>query len=134
MKIYQAAKFGQKMEMREHRTKLEAAGHEVTAQWVYVEEGLDTDATEDKLMQYAKMDVDDVLRSNVLVAFSQPRSTTHTGGGRHVEFGVALHAGVEIIVVGPKGEHIFHYMPGVVHVPDVDALLVHLEKMQKGEV
>lgn len=129
MKIYLAAKFGQKIEMRDVRARLEAAGHEVTAQWVYVEEGLDTDATEANLASYAKMDVDDVLRSDLLVAFSNPRGELHTGGGRHVEFGVALCAEIPIVVVGPKGEHIFHYLQTVQHVYDVNQLIEKLARM-----
>lgn len=123
MKIYLADKFGHKMKMRSVRERLTAAGHEVTAQWVYVEEGLDTDATEEKLISYAKMDVDDVLRADLLVAFSYKRGVPSTGGGRHVEFGVAIQAGKPIIVVGPKGEHIFHYMPNVRHVDTVEELI-----------
>ena len=90
MKVYVAAMFGQKMEMREVCKVLEAAGHEVTSRWVYVEEGIDTDASPEKLTGYAQMDIDDELRSEVVLAFSQKRGTMHTSGGRHVEFGVAL--------------------------------------------
>ncbi len=132
MKVYLAAMFGQKMEMREVRTRLENAGHEVTSQWVYVEEGVDSGASEAKLREYAQMDLNDVLRSDVLVAFSQPRGTPHTGGGRHVEFGYALSEGIDVVICGPKGEHIFHYLEGVHHAENEEALMLTLAHMQKG--
>lgn len=125
MKIYLAAKFEQKIEMRDVRTRLMAAGHEVTSQWIDVEhtEDHNVQVTDEMRVGYARMDIADVLRAHVLVAFSGERSVPSIGGGRHVEFGVALQAGKPIFVVGPKGEHIFHYMPGVVHVANVDDLI-----------
>jgi hypothetical protein len=134
VKIYLAAKFGQKAEMKEVRAFLINDGHEVTSQWLDVEEGVDTDAGVNRLAHYAKMDVDDVLRADVLVTFSQEHKTLHSGGGRHVEFGVAVQAGKQIIVVGPKGEHIFHYLPCVEHVADVDALAKRLHQMDREPI
>ncbi len=112
-KIYLADKFGHKMKMRHVRDQLQAAGHEVTSKWVDVEEGVDSDASDEKLVVYAKMDLQDVDDADVLMAFSYPRSQPNIGGGRHIEFGYALARGKRIVVVGPKGEHIFHWMPGV---------------------
>lgn len=128
MKIYLAAMYGQMFEMCEVRDQLVAAGHEITAQWIDGKEKGDAAATEKTLIKAAIMDVEDVMRADVLVAFSQARGTMHTGGGRHVEFGVAICAGIPVIVVGPKGEHVFHYMPGVQHVPGVEELISLLMK------
>ncbi len=134
MKIYLAAMYGQMMEMRDVRDRLVAAGYEVTSQWIDNKEGDSVDGAAEKvrLRAGAEMDVADVLRADVLVAFSLERGTMHTGGGRHVEFGVALQADMPIVVVGPKGEHIFHYWPGVRHVADVDALVDFLELQEIG--
>lgn len=128
MKVYLAAKFERKMEMRGIRDRLVANGHEVTSQWIDVEhtEDHNVQVTDEMRVNYAHMDIDDVLRADVLIAFSHPRSEPGIGGGRHVEFGVALQSGTPIIVVGPKGEHIFHYITDVEHVADVDALIGHL--------
>lgn len=126
MKIYLADKYAHKTKMRGVRDRLLSAGHEVTSHWI--DEG-DHEDVEENLPVFARRDIDDLLRADLLVAFSYPRGAQSTGGGRHVEFGVALHAGKPIIVVGPKGEHIFHYMPGVRFVYVMD-LIELLEKPQ----
>lgn len=134
MKLYLAARYNLKDAMREVRDFLTSDGHEVTAQWIDVEHESDKaiTVTDEMRVEYAVMDVEDVLRADLLVAFSDPREAKFGGGGRHVEFGIALQAGKGIIVVGPKGEHIFHYWPGVEHVADVDALVERLRRMERG--
>ena len=137
MKIYLAAKFALKGKMQGVRDFLAGHGHEITAQWIDVEPESDDDsggATDEIRLKYAKLDIEDVLRSDVLVAFSNLRGELGTGGGRHVEFGIALHAGKRIIVVGPKGEHIFHYIPGIEFVDSVDALVEQLQKGKTHEI
>lgn len=119
-KIYLAAKYSRMSEMAAIRDRLVAAGHEVTSQWVDGKEANDTVETA------AIMDVEDVRRADTLVAFSHPRGELHTGGGRHVEFGIALERGMRIIVVGPLGEHVFHAWPGILNFPNVDALFREL--------
>lgn len=127
MKIYLADKYAHKMKMRSVRERLLAAGHEVTSHWIDESDHVDH---EDNFPAFARRDIDDLLRADVLVAFAYPRGAQSTGGGRHVEFGVALQAGKPIIVVGPKGEHIFHYMPGVRFVEYILDLIELLEKPQ----
>jgi nucleoside 2-deoxyribosyltransferase len=124
VKIYLAAKFEQKRKMRGIRAFLQNDGHEITSRWIDVEHEEDKShtVTDAHRIEYAQMDVADVLKADVLVAFSQPRVEPAIGGGRHVEFGIALHAGKKIIVVGPKGEHIFHYWPGIMFADDLDGL------------
>jgi hypothetical protein len=114
MKIYLAAKYDQMLKMREVRDHLVEDGHEVTAQWV------DGKEANDSATSAAIMDVEDVRRSDALLAFSNPRGTLHTGGGRHVEFGIALERGMLLVVVGPRGEHVFHNWPSVKHCETLD--------------
>jgi hypothetical protein len=132
VKVYLAAKFGQQKEMRGVRDFLVNEGHEVTSRWIDVEHENDEAHTVTDAMRvgYAKMDVDDVLAADVLVAFSGPRSEPGIGGGRHVEFGIALQAGKQIIVVGPKGEHIFHWCDNVAFADNVDDLSALLWGME----
>ena len=132
MKLYLAAKFGQKNEMRSVRDFLVNDGHEVTSRWIDVEHEEDAShtVTDEMRCEYAKMDVDDVLAADALIAFAGPRSEPSIGGGRHVEFGIALQAGRDIIVVGPIGEHIFHWCQDVIHVDNVDDLAVMLYAME----
>jgi CO dehydrogenase/acetyl-CoA synthase beta subunit len=132
VKIYLAAKFEDKMKMRDVRAFLQNEGHEITSRWIDVEHEEDKSHTVTDAMrvEYAKMDVYDVLKADTLVAFAGQRSEPAIGGGRHVEFGIALQAGKQIIVVGPKGEHIFHWCDGVVHVADLDELAALLWGME----
>jgi hypothetical protein len=116
-KIYLAAKYGQMMEMREVRDKLVELGHEVTSQWV------DGKEENNSASAAAVMDVEDVRRADTLIAFSRPRGSMNPGGGRHVEFGIALALDKRLIVVGPLGEHVFHAWPGVFNFMDLDHLL-----------
>lgn len=106
-KVYTAAKYGQMLEMREVCSKITIAGHETTAQWVDGKEANDTQTAA------AVMDFEDVKRADVLMAFSDKRGRLNTGGGRHVEYGIAMALGKRIMVVGPRGEHVFHAWPGV---------------------
>jgi hypothetical protein len=135
VKVYLAAKFGQKNEMRTVRDFLTNEGHEVTSRWIDVEHQEDAShtVTDAHRIEYAKMDVDDVLAADALIAFSGLRSEPSIGGGRHVEFGIALQAGKDIIVVGPKGEHIFHWCQDIIHVKDVDDLAAMLHAMEADE-
>jgi hypothetical protein len=43
-------------------------------------------------------------------------------GGRHVEFGLAVAAGKRLVVIGPR-ENVFHCLPGVSVVTDIEALI-----------
>lgn len=133
MKIYLADKFEHKMKMRYVRDVLQADGHEVTSQWIDVEHEEDESQviTDEDREGFACMDYNDVLRSDVLVAFSYPRSLPSKGGGRHVEFGFAISEGLDVVVVGPKGEHIFHYfLESRMFVDDVEGLIPLLAILQ----
>jgi hypothetical protein len=138
VKVYLAAKFGLKNTMRQARDLLQRDGHIITSRWIDVEHEEDAShtVTDGMRVEYAIMDVEDVLKADVLVAFSNQRGELNIGGGRHVEFGIALHAAKKIIVVGPKGEHIFHWWPGVEFVDGfielADRLEQHDGKIQAG--
>lgn len=136
MRVYLASTYGSMMQMREIRDRLVEAGHEVTSQWIDGFEGMakpGVESTDEEIkINGAVMDVDDVRRSDVLVAFSHARGTLHTGGGRHVEFGIALERGIPVILFGPRGEHVFHYYPGLVRgqVVNVEQLVGLLMEMR----
>jgi nucleoside 2-deoxyribosyltransferase len=120
-KIYLADKFAHREKMRHVAQQLRDAGHEITSQWIDIGDGTtETNVTDEVRVSGAKMDLDDVDRAHVLLAFSYPRGLPSTGGGRHVEFGYAIAHGKQVIVVGPKGEHIFHWAPGVLQFEALD--------------
>lgn len=113
LRVYLAAKFARRDEMRMMARWMELLGYVVTSRWLEVEE--------DQLHsphgpEWATNDVEDVLAADVLVFLSEPEGSAGAGrGGRHVEFGVALGAGKKIIVVG-QIENIFHRHPRVLVV------------------
>lgn len=119
-KIYLAAKYKMIAEMRDIADTLRARGHEVTAQWI---DGKENDDTKEAA---AVMDYEDVARADTLLTFSDPRGSLNTGGGRHVEFGIALTLRKRIFVVGTKGEHVFHNYPGVRIFPTLNEAMGEL--------
>lgn len=96
MKIYIAAKYGKRFELRELADRLRSRGHEVTSRWL--------DNGEEVAMSAeaaALMDIDDVFAADVLFFLAEPVGSQNTGGGRYVEFGYALAMGKRIIAVQP---------------------------------
>ena len=74
------------------------------------------------------MDLNDVVRSDLLILFTAAFVGIEGGGGRHVETGWALAHGVPIIVVG-QPENVFHRMK-VVHRGGVTIALTKLPKLK----
>ncbi len=102
--------------MEQHANAIKAAGHEITARWVYGgEEGLTR-------TQIALLDLEDVDKAEIVVSFTHPYGTATTGGGRHAEFGYGLAKGKKLILIGER-ENVFHHYPTVEVYPDLDAWL-----------
>lgn len=112
MKIYLAARYGRRDEVREIRDELLALGHEVVSRW------LDTDSDNN--------DMEDLLSADCLISFAEEPSSPHGRGGRHVEFGAALQAGKRLLVVGYR-ENVFHHHPRVEFFADTQSMLEHLK-------
>lgn len=75
----------------------------------------------------AVQDYQDIRDSGI---FIQLTTGEKARGGRHAELGIAVALKAEyaarlILIVGPK-ENVFHYFPGVVQVPDAEALKTYL--------
>lgn len=131
MKIYLAARYSRNPEMRLCRDALAAAGHIVTSRWIDQHEGeLEESFTPERLDaepefcgRFARVDVDDLVSADIVVSF-----TGNGGGGkggRHVEFGIAAALGKRLILVGPR-ENVFHCLPAVEVVQDLESLLSYL--------
>lgn len=122
MKVYLAAWFASKPERMAQARELEEAGIEVTSSWL--KETADpkvqmSELTVDYLQKTAEVDVHDINAADVLVMFTVDPETgvCHRRGGRHVEFGLGLGLGCELVVCGPI-ENIFHHLP---HVKQFDS-------------
>lgn len=128
MKIYLAAQYSRKDEMREYAEDLELYGHEVVSSWIW--EPHPANMTLDRLTDgqacsIAMKDVVEVCQSDMMIFFAIGPATATARGGRHVEFGVAIARNKPIWVVGPK-ENIFHYLPNVRHFDSWNDLLNEL--------
>jgi nucleoside 2-deoxyribosyltransferase len=113
MKIYLAARYSRRDELRQYKTLLEAEGIEVTSRWLNEKEPLDSQMgqhTDEFYVETATIDIEDVEKADLVLFFAEDPLVGWVRGGRHVEFGYALGIGKSIAVVGPK-ENVFHYLP-----------------------
>ena len=94
MKIYIAAKYARRFDLKAEADKLIEHGHEIVAQWLYNGEEEAAGPAE-----AGQMDVDDVLRADALVFVGEPHGSKNTGGGRWFELGLAYATGKPCVVL-----------------------------------
>lgn len=117
MKVYLASRYSRLPEMQACRDDLISAGHEVTARWVEGNHQVaDDEPTTELSARFAQEDVDDLIKAECVISFTEPARTGPTRGGRHVEFGIALATGKRVIVVGHR-ENVFHSLSRVEFYP-----------------
>jgi hypothetical protein len=102
-KYYLAALGSRAEEMRGYKAQLEAQGHRVTSTWHdqldYVPGTIDY---EDVGAYYeAQRDLAQVAWADALILFTEPRGSKLPGGGRFVEFGIAVGMKRKTYIVGP---------------------------------
>jgi nucleoside 2-deoxyribosyltransferase len=121
LKVYLASRFSRGPELNQYRLQLNNAGIETTSRWLnggHLWEGTDDDQLPQAVgAQFAQEDLDDLLAADVLVAFTEPPRSGPSRGGRHVEFGVALAAGLQIVIVGHR-ENVFYCLPSLILTSD----------------
>lgn len=140
MKIYLAARYSRRLELVGYKDQLQAQGHEVPARWLLGQHQLDNEgrpigedgealveAGSDDAGYYrekfAQDDYDDVLSSDLLIAFTEEPRSGNSRGGRHVELGLALGRGIPVIIVGPR-ENVFCWLPQVTRFGAFDELIL----------
>ena len=124
MRVYLAAKFQAGPVMREWRDMLTGNGIEVTSRWFNgTHEPHDRGHEDAQRDGFAREDLEDIDKADVLVAWN-PADHHGTGsGGRHVEVGYAIGTHKPVVVVGAR-ENVFHYLRGqVIHVERRDDLV-----------
>lgn len=110
MRIYIAAKYRRRFELRAVVEELTASGHECTSRWI--------DNGEEEAggaAAAAEMDIQDVLRADAILFIGEPQGSENTGGGRWFELGMAYHANKHcVVIVGqPRDtQHIGTVLPG----------------------
>jgi len=125
MKVYIAARYSRKEEMKQVSELLRSEGVEVVSTWM--EEPHDgnislNDVCDALLEKYSVIDVSQVIDADIMIMFSEDPLIGTPRGGRHVEFGIALGTRKPIYVVGPK-ENIFHYLPNVFHFNSINEVI-----------
>jgi len=117
MTVYLSARYQRRDEMRSLRERINAIpGCAVQSTWL----DMPDDASP---QECADIDLDEVAKSDLLIAFTEEPGVPSTGG-RHVEYGVALACGVETWVVGPS-ENVFHSLVGRKY-GHAEVMLAHL--------
>jgi hypothetical protein len=118
--VYLASRFARRDEMRAIASELSAAGFLVTSRWLQSSAALTAAELEPGRLggQLACMDLEDLRRAELLVAFTEEPDQQRPGrGGRHTELGIALGLGIGVVLVGPR-EHVFHTLPEIQQFPD----------------
>jgi nucleoside 2-deoxyribosyltransferase len=119
MRVYIAAPYPERDAARLLMAELERAGFEVTSTWLREEDEL-----ADK---FARLDLADVDRADVLVAINPPTYLKAGTGGRHVELGYALALHKPIVLVGERS-NIFHFLDNV-QVAPLEAVIPTLRRV-----
>lgn len=125
MKVYLAARYSRKKEIKSLVPILLENGIHVTSRWLQ-ESGSETahlhEFTPKFCRQTAYIDLEDINEADTFVFFSEDPTIGTPRGGRHTEFGYALGMGKRLVVIGGE-ENIFHYLPQVVHYLDFNSFL-----------
>lgn len=100
MKIYIAASMDAIKRCQANATKIHNLGHGVTSRWIH-------EPPELAPQKCARIDVEDIHRSELVIFDNQMESTT---GGMHFEIGYATALDMPVWLIG-KRTCIFHHMP-----------------------
>jgi nucleoside 2-deoxyribosyltransferase len=141
MKVYIAARYSQKEEMKQVAALLRDKKIEVMSSWLLEPHPPCTtmdQVSEDDLRGYAQRDLEDIEAADVMLLFTVDPLIPTVRGGRHVETGYCTCLKKPIYIVGPR-ENIFHYLPQVKQYSDIASMLkdllkeAKLTKTKKGE-
>jgi len=118
MRVYLAAQYPRRNEMRTVAGILHANNIDVTSRWIFLDTApLDSslnDLTPNENLLEAYRDRNDIDAADTLVFFAEDPNVGFPRGTRMVEFGYAMGKGKRLIVIsGP--ENVFQYFPEVVH-------------------
>lgn len=105
MKIYIASFFDTRARLIPHARRLEAAGHEITSDWLYEAENAFYGTVTDGYRLACGLGDLQGIKDASLVLLDTIDQTPR--GGREVEFGVALGHGIPVIRIGPE-RNVFH--------------------------
>ena len=126
-RVYFAARYSRRDELNGYRDQLEALGMEVTSHWLVNDPPAPIkELTEAHWRELAETDRQDIGRADALVAFTE--SPPGGNGGRHVELGIGVGLGKEIVIVG-EPEHLFHRLENMHRAPDWQSAVILLQQL-----
>lgn len=124
-KVYLAARYSRRDELRALASHFRLAGFMVTSRWLYEDKPLNTQLGDDSPIFYqetAQVDLDDIDKADTLVFFAEDPHVGVPRGGRHWECGYAYAKGKRIITIGGP-ENIFGYLSSILNFPTLNAFL-----------
>lgn len=126
MKIYIAASWSRRSEIRKVASELEELGVRVGSRWLGECHKPSSSGREKFLRETALIDVADVRACDALVRFAddltEMRVPSHLAtGARMFEMGLAYALGKPIYVVGGK-QNVFDRLPNLIHIKDAEHL------------
>lgn len=130
MKVYLAAQYARRDELRQYRLALTSLGVTVTSRWLDEKNPLHTnmgDDTKEFYIETANIDIEDIDKADAVVFFSEDPLVGIKRGGRHVEFGYSLAKGKPVYVIGPR-ENVFHYLDRVYHFDTFEDFVATFKK------
>ena len=98
MRVYIAARYRRRDEVKRCAEDLQRLGHQVTSRWLHGHDVAPGPLDNPSWAAIAQEDVEDTLAADTVISFADARRGG--GGGRHVEFGIGLGTGKRLIVVG----------------------------------
>lgn len=128
MKVYLAGAWSRREEIHKVAKQLKRMGVEITARWLEEPESPKGASRDKWLRETALVDVEDVLRADAIVRFSDAdvmgfplASAKLVSGARMFEMGLAWGNNKPVIVVGGH-QNVFDYLPNITHVKDIEQL------------
>lgn len=137
IKVYLAAAWSRREEMRQIATMLRADGISVVSRWLDEPGGLQMGESPSFLAHRAQIDLEDIRSCDVLARFADPVAEwcdpKLLTGARHTEMGYALALGKRLFVVG-RCQNVFDYLPEVTLLAGVEALKYHLSNLERRPI
>jgi nucleoside 2-deoxyribosyltransferase len=128
VKVWISGAWTHKDEMREKIDEVRQLGYEITHDWTTNERTHDSD--EKELGEYARLDIDGVLLSDIAVAVMD--NADYTYRGTYTEIGCALGVGKPLHIVCPFNgsaylqNNVFYWHPSITHHKSWEQFVVYL--------
>jgi len=130
MYVYLAARYSRREEMVGRAEELERLGFRVISRWILGghTSGEHPDMGQAVNKTLAHHDRTDIIRSDIVIHFTEPETALYPRGSRHVELGIAYERGKLNYVVGPY-ENIFHHLDAVLRFESWELFLGHFKEV-----